>query len=83
MKPVDDGRAAAAALVLTLAPEFVALGGGFSRSSDVLLEPFRQELEALAIRRRGSSSILGDEGVEFGAVRLVLDRADYRAFDLV
>ncbi len=57
--------------------------GGFSRSSDVLLEPFRQEPEAFAIRRRGSSSILGDEGVEFGAVRLVLDRVDHRAFDLV
>lgn len=71
----------AAALVLTLDPELVVLGGGFARAGDVLLDPFRQELAAMSIRPpRVELSTLGQECVAFGAIRLALDTIDEHTF---
>ncbi|MFG2042485.1 ROK family protein [Dactylosporangium sp. NPDC048998] len=69
----------AAALVLALDPHVVVVGGGYSRSADVLLEPLRRELERLCLRvPEIRASTLGDESVALGALRLALDEVDAR-----
>jgi predicted NBD/HSP70 family sugar kinase len=68
-----------AALVLTLDPQVVVYGGGFSRSADVVLEPLRRELARHCLRLPElRASTLGDESVALGAVRLALDEVDER-----
>ncbi|MFU0242889.1 ROK family protein, partial [Streptomyces scabiei] len=68
-----------AALVLTLDPQVVVYGGGFSRSADVVLEPLRRELAKHCLRLPElRASTLGDESVALGAVRLALDEVDDR-----
>ncbi|MGW1473583.1 ROK family protein [Streptomyces olivaceus] len=68
-----------AALVLTLDPQVVVYGGGFSRSADVVLEPLRRELTKHCLRLPElRASTLGDESVALGAVRLALDEVDSR-----
>lgn len=68
-----------AALVLALDPQVVVYGGGFSRSSDVVLEPLRQELTKHCLRMPElRASTLGDESVALGGVRLALDEVDSR-----
>ncbi|MFC7642593.1 ROK family protein [Streptosporangium lutulentum] len=47
---VRDIAVGASALVLALDPELVVIGGGFSRSGDLILEPFRRELDRWCIR---------------------------------
>jgi predicted NBD/HSP70 family sugar kinase len=72
-----------AAMVLTVDPELVVLGGGISRSADVLLKPLRRELTELCFRLpRIETSTLGDEGVVRGALRYALDHVDQRVFGL-
>jgi predicted NBD/HSP70 family sugar kinase len=79
---VKDMAVGAAALVLTLDPELVVLGGGFSRSADVLIQPFRKELDKLCIRTpEVLTSSLGDESVALGAVKFALDRLEQQVFD--
>ncbi len=76
---VRDLALGTAALVLTLDPQVVVLGGGFSRSADVLLDPLRRELDKQCIRTpEVLASTLGDECVALGAVRLALDHLDDR-----
>jgi predicted NBD/HSP70 family sugar kinase len=70
-----------AAVVLMLDPEVVVLGGGFSRSADVLLPPLRTHLEAACLRMpevRGST--LGDECVVLGAIDYAIDHLDRQFF---
>ncbi|MCO6006924.1 ROK family protein [Actinoallomurus purpureus] len=70
-----------AAAVLLLDPEIVVLGGGFSRSADVLLPPLRARLEAVCLRipeLRGST--LGDECVVLGAIDYAIDHLDRQFF---
>jgi predicted NBD/HSP70 family sugar kinase len=72
-----------AAMVLTLDPELVVIGGGVSRSADVLLEPLTRELSALCLTLpRVESSTLGDEAVVQGALRYALDHVDQSMFAL-
>jgi predicted NBD/HSP70 family sugar kinase len=60
---------ATAAMALTVDPDLVVLGGGFSRSADVLMEPLRAELETMCLRTPElRASVLGDECVAVGAV---------------
>jgi predicted NBD/HSP70 family sugar kinase len=74
---VRDLAIGASALVLALDPELVVIGGGFSRSADMLLEPLRRELDRWCIRTpEVRVSAFGDEGVALGAVRLALDHVD-------
>lgn len=79
---VRDIAVGASALVLTLDPELVVVGGGFSRSADLILEPLRRELDRWCIRTpEVRVSDLGDEGVALGAVRLALDHVDRELHD--
>lgn len=74
---VRDVAVGAAALVLTLDPELVVVGGGFSRSADLIAEPLRRELDRWCIRTpEVRISEFGDEGVALGALRLALDYVD-------
>ncbi|GIH19293.1 ROK family transcriptional regulator [Rugosimonospora africana] len=76
---VRDLAVGAAALVLALDPQVVVLGGGFSRSADLILEPLHRELQRLCLRvPEIRASTLGDESVALGALRLSLDEADQR-----
>ncbi|MFI6909285.1 ROK family protein [Nonomuraea sp. NPDC050394] len=70
-----------AAMVLTLDPEVVVLGGGFSRSADVLLAPLRQALAPHCLRvPEIRPSTLGEECVVLGAACLALDHIDHLFF---
>ncbi|WP_460655375.1 ROK family protein [Kribbella endophytica] len=65
------------ALVLTLDPELVVIGGGFSRSADVVVPPLRAELDRWCLRTPEIRiSTFGDEGVVLGAVRLALEQVE-------
>ncbi|MER8000076.1 ROK family transcriptional regulator [Streptomyces sp. NPDC095613] len=65
------------ALVLTLDPELVVVGGGISRAGDLVTEPLRRELDRWCIRTpEVRVSRFGDEGVALGALRLALDHVD-------
>ncbi len=79
---VKDLALGASALVLALDPQMVVLGGGFSRSADVLLEPFRRELDKRCIRTpQVLQSALAEDAVALGAVRHSLDHLDRHIFD--
>lgn len=74
---VRDLAIGASALVLTLDPELVVIGGGFSRSADVMVEPLRRELDRWCLRTPEIRvSGFADEGVALGAVRLALDEVE-------
>ncbi|WP_067500410.1 ROK family protein [Actinoplanes sp. TFC3] len=75
---VRDMSVGTAALVLTLDPQMVVLGGGFSRFAGVLIDRLRGELDKQCIRTpEVLASGLGDEeAVALGAVRLALDHAN-------
>jgi predicted NBD/HSP70 family sugar kinase len=71
---VRDLGVGVAALVLMLDPQLVVVGGGFSRSADLIVEPLVAELDRWCVRTpQVRVSTLGDEGVVLGAVRLALD----------
>ncbi|WP_329000417.1 ROK family protein [Kribbella sp. NBC_00709] len=74
---VSDLAVGASALVLTLDPQLVVIGGGFSRSADVMVEPLRRELDRWCLRTPEIRvSAFADEGVALGAVRLALDEVE-------
>jgi predicted NBD/HSP70 family sugar kinase len=78
---VKDLAIGTAALVLTLDPQVVIFGGGFSRSADLVLDPLRRQLEKLCLRvPEVRASTLGADGVALGALRLALDEVDQRLF---
>jgi predicted NBD/HSP70 family sugar kinase len=69
------------ALILAVDPELVVVGGGFSRSADMLLEPLRHELTKLVLHLpQVRTSTLGDEGSALGAVRHSLDLVERLVF---
>lgn len=71
----------AAALALSLDPELVVLGGGYSRSGVTLLEPFRHHLAEFCLNRpRIELSTMGEESVALGAIRRALDHVDTETF---
>lgn len=79
---VRDLAIGTAALVLVVDPQLVVLGGGFSRSSDLLLEPLRRELKTLCVHTPELRvSTLGDEGPAHGAVRIALNELEQQYFD--
>ncbi|MFI7703605.1 ROK family protein [Nonomuraea sp. NPDC049480] len=78
---VDDLAVGTAAMVLILDPEMVVLGGGFSRSSDVLLGRLRERLERVCMRiPEVRASTLGDECVVVGAIDYAVDHLDDQLF---
>jgi len=60
-------------------PQVLVVGGAFSRSADLILEPLRVELEELAgeVPELRASS-LGAESVALGGISLALDALDVR-----
>jgi predicted NBD/HSP70 family sugar kinase len=65
------------ALILTLDPELLVIGGGFSRSADLVVQPLRSELDRWCLRTPEIRiSTFGDEGVVLGAVRLALEQVE-------
>ena len=79
---VKDLALGASALVLALDPQMVVVGGGFSRSADVIIEPLRRELDRWCIRTpEMRMSALRGRGVVLGAVRLALDDVEERVLD--
>lgn len=80
---VKDLAMGAAGLVLALDPQMVVLGGGFSRSADLLLEPLRRELEKRCIRTpEVLQSAFAHDAVALGAVRHALDHLERHIFDV-
>lgn len=78
---VKDLAVGAAALVLTLDPQVVVLGGGYSRSADLIIDPLLQELERLCLRvPEVRASNLGADSVALGALRVALDQIDAQLF---
>ncbi|MFI9592956.1 ROK family protein [Nonomuraea sp. NPDC052265] len=78
---LDDLAIGAAAMVLVLDPQVVVLGGGFSRSADVLLGPLRDRLERRCMRMpEVRASTLGDECVVAGAIDYAVDHLDDQLF---
>ncbi|MBV1855963.1 ROK family transcriptional regulator [Catellatospora tritici] len=78
---VKDLAVGAAALVLTLDPQVVVLGGGYSRSADLILDPLRHELQRLCLRMpEVRASTLGADSVALGALKLSLNEVDDRLF---
>ncbi|QNE21307.1 ROK family protein [Kribbella qitaiheensis] len=76
-KYTRDIAVGVSALILTLDPELLVIGGGFSRSADVVVEPLRRELDRWCLRTPEIRvSTFGDEGVAFGAVRLALEQVE-------
>ncbi|MEV1239526.1 ROK family transcriptional regulator [Nonomuraea sp. NPDC049750] len=67
----------ASALVLTVDPDLLVIGGGYSRAGDVLLGPLRRHLAELCLSApEVVASTFGDESVALGAVRLALDHVE-------
>lgn len=78
---VEDLAVGTAAMVLILDPEVVVLGGGFSRSADVLLPRLRDRLERVCMRLPDlRASTLGDECVVVGAIDYAVDHLNVRLF---
>jgi predicted NBD/HSP70 family sugar kinase len=78
---VKDLAVGTAALVLALDPQVVVIGGGYSRSADLIIDPLHQELARLCLRvPEIRASDLGADSVALGAVRLALDGIDARLF---
>lgn len=62
------------AMVLTIDPSAVVLGGSFSHSADLLIPRLDERLRRNCVRAPVvSSSSLGDEAVRLGALRVALD----------
>lgn len=79
---VRDIAVGASALVLTLDPELVVIGGGFSRSADVLVEPLRRELDRWCLRTPEIRvSAFADLGVALGAVRLAHEQVESSVYN--
>ncbi|MBA2893572.1 ROK family transcriptional regulator [Nonomuraea soli] len=74
---VKDLAIGAAALVLALDPQVVVLGGGWSRSADLIVDPLAHELDRLCLRvPEIRASTLGADSVALGALRVALDQVD-------
>jgi len=70
-----------AAMVLTVNPDLLVIGGGYSRAGEVLAAPLRTHLQELCLDPpQVALSTLGEESVALGAVRLALDHAESELF---
>ncbi|MFI6322374.1 ROK family protein [Nonomuraea sp. NPDC050556] len=73
---------ATAAMALTVDPDLIVLGGGFSRSADMLLGPLEAELAAMCLRTPElRASTLGDECVAIGAICYAVDHLNGLLFN--
>lgn len=68
-----------AAVVLTIDPQLVVVGGALADFGDLVVEPLRRELDKWCVRAPEiRASTLGNQGVAMGAVRLALDHIEER-----
>ncbi|WP_328808964.1 ROK family protein [Nonomuraea montanisoli] len=73
----------ASALVLTVDPDLLVIGGGKARAGEVLLAPLRRHLAELCLRApEVVTSTFGEESVALGAVRLALDHVEREVLNL-
>jgi len=80
---VADLATGVAATVLTVDPQLVVIGGGLSQAGDLLAEPLRAQLTRLCLFPvQVETSILGDESVALGAIRLALDHVEAELFQV-
>jgi predicted NBD/HSP70 family sugar kinase len=80
---VADFAVGVAATVLTVDPQLVVIGGGLSQAGSLLAEPLRAELARLCLFPvRVETSVLGDESVALGAVRLALEHVETELFSV-
>ncbi|MFD3480159.1 ROK family protein [Streptomyces sp. NPDC058695] len=87
IKALDDFAAdlvqGVAAVVLTVDPEAVVIGGGLSRAGELLLTPLRGRLAELCLFPvTVVASQLSDQAVAHGALRLALDGVENRLFSI-
>ncbi|MEY9903844.1 putative NBD/HSP70 family sugar kinase [Catenulispora sp. MAP12-49] len=76
---VDGIALGTAAMALAVDPELIVVGGGTSRSADLIVGPLEERLATLCVRPpRVAASTLGDESVALGAVRTALDSVEAR-----
>ncbi|MEK2494056.1 ROK family transcriptional regulator [Kitasatospora purpeofusca] len=79
----DDLAQGIAAVVLSLDPELVVVGGGVSQAGDLLLDPLRGRLlDQCLFPVELVASQLGDRSVALGAVRLSLDLVERHLFEV-
>ncbi|OIJ90430.1 ROK family transcriptional regulator [Streptomyces colonosanans] len=70
-----------AAMVLTVDPEQVVIGGGISLAGELLLAPLRNRLSDLCLFPvEVAASSLGDEAAALGGVRLALNTVEQELF---
>jgi predicted NBD/HSP70 family sugar kinase len=70
-------------MVLTIDPELVVLGGGFSHAADLLVPRLESLLAGTCVHTpRLAASGLGDDAVVYGALRLALDTVNQRMASL-
>ncbi|WP_051844592.1 ROK family transcriptional regulator [Streptomyces globisporus] len=70
-----------AAMVLTVNPDLVVIGGGLSRAGEALAGPVRNHMEQLCLDPpQVATSALGVEAVTLGAVRLALEHVNLQLF---
>ncbi|MFD3533801.1 ROK family protein [Streptomyces sp. NPDC058664] len=70
-----------AAMVLTVNPDLVVIGGGLSRAGEALARPVRDHVEQLCLDPpQVATSTLGTEAVALGAVRLALEHLNLQLF---
>ncbi|MGA5064252.1 ROK family protein [Streptomyces exfoliatus] len=70
-----------AAMVLTVNPDLVVIGGGLSRAGDAVASPVRDHLGRLCLDPpEVVVSTLGTEAVSLGAVRLALEHLNTELF---
>ncbi len=80
---VADVARGVTAMVLTIDPELVVLGGGFAHAADLLVPRLTAALAATCLHTpQVEASELGDDAVALGALRLALDTVDQRMTSL-
>ncbi|MFE2728105.1 ROK family transcriptional regulator [Kitasatospora sp. NPDC059327] len=79
----DDLAQGIAAVILSVDPELVVLGGGISQAGHLLLDPLRRRLlRQCLFPVELVASTLGDRSVALGAVRLALDLVERQLFEV-
>ena len=67
--------------IVAVDPELVVIGGGISAAGEAIRDPLRKRIqEETRFPPRVVCSILGDESVALGSVRLALDKAEEELF---
>ncbi|WP_223695312.1 ROK family transcriptional regulator [Leifsonia poae] len=77
----EDLAVGLAPIIVAVDPELLVIGGGMSAAGDAIADPVRERIDKETLfPPRVVCSILGDESVAIGSLRLALDRAEERLF---